>query len=63
VDAALAEAVDENNPAKAEMVANTLSELARRLLPAQPGTSRRRLLASITVFIIHSRRDRSNQGD
>ena len=49
VDAALAEAFDESDTAKAEVLANTLSEMARRLLPSQPGPIRRQLQQEQTV--------------
>jgi DNA-binding MarR family transcriptional regulator len=49
VDAALAEAFDESDPVKAEVLVNTLTEMARRLLPARPGPIRRQLQQEQTV--------------
>ncbi len=43
VDAALAQAFDESDPTRAEVLVNTLNEMARRLLPAQPGPIHRQL--------------------
>jgi DNA-binding MarR family transcriptional regulator len=43
VDTALAEAVGERDPANAEVLANTLTDLARRLLHTAPGPVRRQL--------------------
>lgn len=43
VDAALAEAFDESDPGQAEVLIDTLSELAMRLLPAEAGPARRQL--------------------
>jgi DNA-binding MarR family transcriptional regulator len=43
VDAALAQAFDESDPTRAEVLVNTLSEMARRLLPSQPGPIHRQL--------------------
>ena len=48
-DAALTEALGERDPAKAEALVNTLSEMARRLLPAEPGPIRRQLQHGRTV--------------
>ena len=49
VDAALAEAFTESDPVKAEALVNTLSEMAKRLLPAEPGPIRRQLQQGRTV--------------
>ena len=39
VDAALAQAFDESDPTRAEVLVNTLNEMARRLLPRSPAES------------------------
>ncbi len=49
VDAALAEALDMSDPAEAEALINTVSEMATRLLPAQPGPIRRQIRQEPTV--------------
>jgi DNA-binding MarR family transcriptional regulator len=49
VDAALADAFGESDPANAEALVNTLSDMARRLLPAEPGPIRRQLQQGRTV--------------
>ena len=37
VNAALADAFGESDPAKAEALVDTLSDMAKRLIPAEPG--------------------------
>ena len=49
VDAALAEAFDESDTSKAEVLAHTIREMARRLLPSQRGPIRRQLQQEQTV--------------
>jgi DNA-binding MarR family transcriptional regulator len=43
VNAALADAFGESDPAKADALVNTLSDMAKRLIPAAPGLVRRQL--------------------